>query len=156
MSAFEMPQLLVKPAIALAGALTVVALLYTSYHWVDPLPPHRFSIAAGAPGSVYDNFARQYAAILARDGVNLEIRNTAGAVEGLQLLRNPSTGVQAALATFDSQPDDADMHYSLGGVFDAVIFIFYRSREPVSRFTQLRGKRLAIGQPGTALRAPLP
>ena len=139
--------------IVIALAAIVVAALYVVYRLVDPLPPRRLVIAAGAAGSGYDNFARQYARILARHGVELEIRNFAGAVENLDRLRDPASGVQAALTTFGvTQPADADIFYSLGGIFDAAIFIFYRNAEPVTLFTQLRGKRLSIGMPGTALR----
>ena len=92
-------------------------------------------------------------ASLARQGVELEIRNSVGAVENLALLRDPASGVQAAVTTFGvTQPADADIFYSLGGIFDAAIFIFYRNVEPVTLFAQLRGKRLSIGMPGTALR----
>jgi len=139
--------------IVIASAAIVVAALYVTYRLVDPLPPRHLAIAAGAAGSGYDNFARQYARILARHGVELEIRNSAGAVENLDLLRDPASGVQAALTTFGiTQPADADIFYSLGGIFDAAIFIFYRNAEPVTLFAQLRGKRLSIGMPGTALR----
>jgi len=114
--------------IAIALAAVVVAVLYVTYRLVDPLPPRRFAIAAGAAGSGYDNFARQYARILARHGVELEIRNFAGAVENLDQLRDASSGVQAALTTFGvTQSADANTFYSLGGVFDAAIFIFYRN-----------------------------
>src|SRR5205807_5588050 len=50
-------------------------------------------------------------------------------------------------------PADADLFYSLGGIFDAAIFILYRSAEPITVFAQFRGKRLSIGMPGTALRS---
>ena len=100
-------------AIAVALAAIVVTALYIVYRLVDPLPPRHFVIAAGAAGSGYDNFARQYARILARHGVELEIRNFAGAIENLDRLRNPASGVQAALATFGvTQPADADNLYS--------------------------------------------
>src|SRR5262249_55081405 len=65
--------------------------------FIDPIPPRHFMIAAGMAASGYDNFARQYARILARDGVELEVRNAAGAVEDLNLLRDGDSGVQAAL-----------------------------------------------------------
>jgi hypothetical protein len=137
------------PSVAVA-----LAAFYIAYRWVDPLPPRHLVVAAGAAGSGYEGFARQYARILARDGVELTIRNAAGAVEDLHLLRERGSGVQAALTTFGiTQPNDADTLYSLGGVFDAVIFIFYRNAEPITRFGQLRGKRLSIGMPGTALRS---
>ena len=132
----------------------VVTVLYVTYRLVDPLPPRHLAIAAGIKGSGYDNFAKQYARILARYGVELEIRNAAGAVEDLNELRDPGSGVQAALTTFGvTQPADADILYSLGGIFNAAIYIFYKNTEPITAFAQLRGKRLAIGAPGTALRS---
>jgi TRAP-type uncharacterized transport system substrate-binding protein len=144
-----------KPlVIVLPWTAIVLAVLYIVYRLVDPLPPRHLAIAAGAAGSGYDNFARQYALILARHGVELEVRNSAGAVENLDLLRDSPRGVQAALTTFGiTQPRDADTLYSIGGIFDAAIFIFYRTAEPVTQFAQFRGKRLSVGMPGTALRS---
>src|SRR5262249_11660586 len=141
--------LLVIPAAAI-----VLAVLYIAYRFIDPIPPRHFAIAAGMAGSGYDNFARQYARILARNGVELEVRNAAGAVEDLDLLRDGDTGVQAALTALGfAHPGDAHSLYSLGGVFDAPIFIFYKGAEPITQFAQFRGKRLSIAAPGTALRA---
>jgi uncharacterized protein len=140
--------------IVLPLAAIVLAVLYITYRFVDPLPPRHLAIAAGPAGSGYDNFARQYARILARDGVKLEVRNSAGALEDFDLLRDDASGVQAALTAVGlTQPGDADTLYSLGGIFDAVIFIFHRDAEPVTHFAQFRGKRLSIGIPGTALRS---
>jgi TRAP-type uncharacterized transport system substrate-binding protein len=145
----RLPLVLVLPLAAI-----VVAALYVAYRWVDPLPPHHLAFAAGPTGYRYENFARQYARLLALHGVELKIRNSAGAVEDLDLLRDPASGVQAALTTFGvTQPADADILYSLGGIFDAPIFIFYRNAEPMTVFAQLRGKRLSIGVPGSALRS---
>jgi hypothetical protein len=140
--------------VAIASAAIVLAALYVAYRFVDPLPPRHLAIAAGMKGSGYDNFARQYTRIVARHGVELDIRNSAGAVEDLDLLRDPSSGVQVALTTFGfTQPADADILYSLGGVFDAAIFILYRNAERIAVFAQLRGKGLSAGMPGTALRS---
>src|SRR6266480_851284 len=135
-------------------AAIAIAVLYVIYSWVDPLPPRHLAIAAGPTGSGYDNGARRYARILARHRVQLEVRNSAGAVEDLELLREPASGVQAAVTAFGvTQPSDADTFYSLGGIFDAPVFIFYRAAEPITRFARFRGKRLAIGMRGTALQA---
>ena len=67
------------------SAAIVLAVLYVAYRWIDPLPPRHLVIAAGPVASAYDNFARRYARILARDGVVLDIRNSAGAVKDLDL-----------------------------------------------------------------------
>jgi TRAP-type uncharacterized transport system substrate-binding protein len=148
------PRLWNHALLVIPSAAIVLAVLYIAYRFIDPIPPRHFAIAAGMAGSGYDNFARQYARILARNGVELEVRNAAGAVEDLDLLRDGATGVQAALTALGfTQPGDADTLYSLGGVFDAPIFIFYRDTGPITQFAQFREKRLSIGAPGTALRA---
>jgi len=152
--ATEMWSRLWRPfVVVLPVAAVVLAVLYIIYRVVDPLPPRHVAIAAGVPGSLYDDFARRYARILRRDGVELEVRNSTGAGADLDLLRDSGSGVQAAITTFDfTRPDDADTLYSLGGIFDAVIFIFCRSAAPITTFSQFRGKRLSIGMPGTAMR----
>src|SRR5262245_1827027 len=140
--------------VVISSAAIVLAALYVTYRLVDPLPPRHLAIAAGMAGSGYDYFARQYARILARHGVELEIRNAAGAVEDLDLLRDPASGVQVALTTFGfTQPADTGTLYSLGGIFDSGIFIFYRNAEPITLFEHYRGNRLSIGVPGSALRS---
>ena len=143
-----------KPlVIVLPWAAIVLVVLYIIYRLVDPLPPRHLAIAAGIPGTGYDVLARQYALILARDGVDLEVRNYASAIEHFDVLRDAASAVQAALTTFGfTQPSDAATLYSLGGISDTAIFLFYRNAEPITRFAQLHGKRLSIGAPKTALR----
>ena len=143
-----------KPlVIVLPWTAIVLAVLYIIYQLVDPLPPRRFAIAAGIPGTGYDVFARQYARILTRDGVDLEVHNYASAIEHFDVLRDATSPVQAALTTFGfTQPSDAATFYSLGGISDTAIFLFYKNAEPITRFAQFRGKRLSIGMPRTALR----
>ena len=134
-------------------ACTAVLLVaYIGYRFIDPLPPRYFAIAAGTPGSEYETFAREYARILARNGVKLDVRNSAGAVENLHLLRSPASGVHAALTSFVTEQSDMDILYSLGGISESAIYIFYRGAEPITLFKQFRGKRLTIGIPGTAVR----
>ena len=144
-----------KPlVIVIAWAAIVLASLYVVYRLVDPLPPRHFAIAAGIAGTTYDEFARQYARVLARNGVELEVRNYAGAIEHFDVLRDAASGVQAAITTFGfTEPRDAETLYSLGGISDSAIFIFYRNAEPITQFGQFRGKRLSIGTPTTALRS---
>jgi len=143
-----------KPVvIVLPWMAIVLGVLYIAYRLVDPLPPRHLAIAAGIPGTTYDDFARQYARILARDGVDLEVRNYASAIEHFDVLRDAASGVQAAFTNFSfTQPSDTATLNSLGGISDTAIFIFYRNAEPITRFAQFRGKRLSIGMPGTVLR----
>jgi uncharacterized protein len=144
-----------KPLVTPLGLVGIaLALSYIVYRFVDPLPPRHFAIAAGNLGSPYDNFARQYGTILAQHDVRLDIRNTVNTVENVELIRDATSGVQAALTTFGfTGPQDTETLYSLGGVYDAAIFVFYRGTEPITRFSKFRGKRVATGPLGSALRS---
>jgi TRAP-type uncharacterized transport system substrate-binding protein len=140
--------------ILISSAAILFAALYVTYRLVDPLPPRHLVLAAGMAGSGYENIAKRYAKILAPHGVQLEIRNSAGAVDDLNLLRDQATGVQAALTTFSfTQPADSEILYSLGGIFDAALFILYRDAQPITMFAQFRGRRVAIGMPKRRARA---
>ena len=90
-----------KPwGIVLPWTAIVLLVLYIAYRFVDPLPPRHLAIAAGIPGTGYDVFARQYARILARDGVDLEVHNYDSAIHHFDVLRDATSPVQAALTTF--------------------------------------------------------
>ena len=96
--------------VILISLVAIFGASYVIYRLVDPLPPRHLVIAASTAGSGYDNVAKRYASILARHGVELEIRHSTGAVEDLNLLRDPASGVQAALTTFGvTQPADMDI-----------------------------------------------
>jgi uncharacterized protein len=139
--------------IVMFWAAIAFTFFYIAFRWIDPLPPRQLSIAAGEAGSIYDNFATQYARVLARNGVQLNVRNTAGALENVRLLRDPASGVQAAFSTFGfTEPSDPDALNSLGGIFDGAIFIFYRNPQPITQFSEFRSKRVAIGLPENGVR----
>ena len=70
-------------------ALVVAAGFFAAYRLVDPAPASTLRIATGRPDGAYAAAAERYKAILARDGVTLEIVHTAGASENLKLLRRP-------------------------------------------------------------------
>ncbi|MHA7816327.1 MAG: TAXI family TRAP transporter solute-binding subunit [Pseudohaliea sp.] len=60
---------------------------------LDLLPPTRVSMAAGAPGSAYHDTAVAYRAILARDGIDLEIIESGGSVENAGRLAGGSADI---------------------------------------------------------------
>ena len=60
---------------------------------LDLLPPTRVSMAAGSPGSAYHDTALAYRAILARDGIELEIIESGGSVENASRLASGSADI---------------------------------------------------------------
>jgi TRAP-type uncharacterized transport system substrate-binding protein len=135
--------------VAIPSALVLLAVAYAAFRIVDPLPPRKLVIAAGTPGTSYRLYAGRYRELLARDGIELEIRPSEGAFENLTLLRDRASGVSAGFVTSGVTPlSDAKSLAALGGVYYTPLWVFYRSDQPLTRFSQLRGKRVSIGTPG--------
>lgn len=51
-------------------------------------PPATMTLAAGPVGGAYNEVAQRYREVLARDGITLEIIETAGSAENAQLIAN--------------------------------------------------------------------
>ena len=57
-----------------------------TYQFIESAPPSKLVLAAGAPGGAYLEFAKEYRTLLHDDGVSLEIIETSGSMENLELL----------------------------------------------------------------------
>src|SRR5262249_39842137 len=59
--------------------------------------PHRIVMATGPEGSAYAEDGKRYRSALAKTGVEVQLRSTAGSVETAALLRDPHSGVSVGL-----------------------------------------------------------
>lgn len=160
----------VGPFVVLAVTLLVLA-----YWWLDPNPPKRVTLATGPAQSAYEEFGKRYAAILAKDGITVELLPTEGSAANLQLLREGKVDlgfVQGGTSTYDDT--DAEALTSLGSLFVEPLWLFYRedlvkkrgastapsgssaAREvtsvgAINSLTQLQGLRVNVGTPGSGV-----
>ncbi|HET9688032.1 MAG TPA: TAXI family TRAP transporter solute-binding subunit [Pseudolabrys sp.] len=133
-----------------AGIIGIVSLALI--HFI-PAPPSKVVLATAFKGASFDHYGRQYREIFARNNVDLELRETAGAVENLKLLQDPKSGVQIGFVTGGvSDAEHAPDVLSLGTVYNQPFWIFYSSNEQLDRLSQLKGKRIAVGPVGSATR----
>jgi TRAP transporter TAXI family solute receptor len=134
-------------------ALLMAAVLWIASLLVQPAPPTSLVMATGGTSGAYYGYGRRYAEILAKSGVKLEVRSTAGSVENAKLLADPDSGVSVALlqggiANAQDLPDAV----SLGRVGLEPVWIFYRGEQTIDRLVQLKGKRIAAGMEGSGTR----
>jgi TRAP-type uncharacterized transport system substrate-binding protein len=118
-----------------------------------PAPPSTVTMATGFQGSSFEYFGQRYRDIFARSHVELKLRETDGTVTNVELLKDPNSGVQIALA-FGGISDGkrAPGVLSLGTVYTSPFWIFYSSDERLDRLSQLKGKRIAVGPVGSGIR----
>jgi TRAP transporter TAXI family solute receptor len=139
--------------VALPVALAIVAAFWFTFKFVQPAPPRVVVMSTGAEGGAYHAFGLRYKAILARNGVTLELRPSSGAVENLARLRDPESDV--ALAFVQGGIDraaDPPVLESLGSVYYEPLWVFYRGKRALDRINDLKGKRIAIGPEGSGTR----
>jgi hypothetical protein len=141
---------LFKALTAIVGIIGIVSLALIYF---IPAPPSKVVMATAFKGASFDYYGRQYREIFARYNFELELRETAGAVENVKLLQDPNSGVQIGFVTGGvSNAKQAPDVLSLGTVYNQPFWIFYTSKEQLDRLSQLKGKRIAVGPVGSATR----
>lgn len=131
--------------------ITVIGFVI-AFQFVEPEPPRHITMATGPAEGAYYRLALRYQEILAREGIKLELLETAGSEENLQLLQQPDTPVELAFfqggAGLKQQPDGIE---SIGSVFFEPIWLFWRDNAP-DQLAPLHGKRIAAGEQGSGTR----
>ncbi|PWT89032.1 MAG: hypothetical protein C5B56_07820 [Proteobacteria bacterium] len=133
--------------IAIVGSVSLVLVYFF------PAPPSTVTMATAFKGSSFEYYGQRYREIFARAHVQLELRETDGALENINLLQDPKSGVQIAFAYGGiSDGEHAPGVLSLGTVYNNPFWIFYSSDEVFDRLSQLKGRRIAIGPIGSGTR----
>lgn len=120
---------------------------------LQPPPQKLVVISTGSKSGGYHAFGERYKALLEKDGVRVELRNSAGSVENLARLRDPASGVDAALIQggIGSNEDTVGL-LSVGRMFYEPVWVFYNAPEQLTKLSQLSGKKIAIGVAGSGTR----
>jgi TRAP-type uncharacterized transport system substrate-binding protein len=142
---------------ALIVGVPVVALIVAGFwyaaQFIKPAPPDRLLIASGGDGGAYQRFAAAYRPLIERYGIKFVEVPTAGAVENLALLRDPTKELDVAFMQGGlGAGDDATGLVSLGSIYYEPLWVFYSGNEVIDNLAQLKGKRIAIGGEGSGTR----
>jgi TRAP transporter TAXI family solute receptor len=138
---------------AIAALALVIGVTWMVLEYLVPSPPLRVTIATGRKGTTFDYFGERYRTRFARAGVQLNARETAGALENLRLLRDRNSDVQIAFTTGGiSNSTQAPELRSMGLISNVPFWIFYSSSQSIDNLTQLKGKRIAVGPEGSGAR----
>jgi len=129
--------------------ILVVGLISIAYRYIDPAPARQFVISTGEADGDYQSYAEQYKEILKDEGINLILRPSKGTWENMSRLKDPNSDVEAGFVEDGlGSPKDAPDLSSLGSLYYEPVWLFYRGNLPLTRFSQLKGKKVAIGIKG--------
>jgi len=139
--------------VALPLLALVVAAFWVAYRFVKPAPPDSFVIATGRADGAYQAVGKRYAERLARHGITVVLKPSAGSVENLQHLADSRSEVEVGFVQAGTgDADDYPGLVSLGSVYYEPVWIFYRGDTLHDRLRGLRGKRIAVGAAGSGTR----
>ncbi len=131
-------------------AVLILAAFFVAKRYANPAPPQRIVISTGEDEGDYDSYAEQYKTIIKKSGVELVIHESAGSSENLSRLKDQNSDVDVAFIQDGLEPNSEEHPLvSLGSLYYEPLWVFYRGDTPVTRFSQLVGKKLAIGEPGS-------
>ena len=134
--------------LALVGGAAALMLRH-----MQPAPPNMITLSTGGQAGAYFAFAKRYEQVLAKAGVKLDIRTSAGSLENLKRMKDEKSGIDAAfLQGGITSAKESPQLQSIGRLFHEPLWIFYRGTETLDRLPQLAGKRLAIGPEGSGIR----
>ena len=141
-------------ALTLGPILLITFLaLWLAFRFARPAPPDTIVLTSGPNGSIFKTNAEKYRAILARNGVQLEILPSEGSLENLKRLTDRAHRVDVGFVQGGvSASMNIDGLFSLGSVSNQPLAIYYRSDGPIDRLSLFKGKRLAIGHEGSGTR----
>ena len=134
--------------------LLVVAGFAFAFSRLEPPPPKQFRMATGSVGGAYFAFAERYREILQEEGYTLEVIETTGSLENLELLHRGE--VDLALlqgGTGDDGGENTQHLKSLGSLYFEPLWVFHRASLEVSQLRDLTGMRLAVGPEQSGTRA---
>ena len=134
------------------AVLLVVLAFVVAFQFIKPAPPDRVVMATGNPQGAYHRFASSYAEHLAAEGIELELINTAGSVENIDLLRQGLVDVAMLQGGIPDTREGAELH-SLGSLYYEPLWLFARAGLDLDRLPALAGKRVAIGPEGSGTQA---
>jgi TRAP transporter TAXI family solute receptor len=136
------------------GALLVLSGFIFAYQFINPSPPKTISIATGSESGAYYAYAQQYKALLAKQGITLNVVSTAGSVDNIKLLKEGEVDLAFVQSgTGRLQSDNLEQTHpglvSLASVYYEPLWLFMRRSDiPVKTF-ELKGKRVAVGAEGS-------
>ncbi len=130
--------------------LFLLVLVVGSWWQLKGGPPRKIVFAAGDKGGAYYQLALRYQEELARSGLEVQVLETKGSVENLQLVEDGRADIAFAQSGLKGR-DRGDLR-SLGAMFFEPVWIFQRGATRGNEMSGLKGKRVAIGELGSGTR----
>lgn len=133
------------------GALLTIAAFAVAYHFIQPAPPRHIVMATGSTSGAYYYYGRMYRDLMAKEGIEVTLKETAGSIANIDLLNQGEADV--AFVQGGTRSDEgATPLRSLASLYYEPVWVFVRKDLPAQRLADLRGRRIAVDREGSGTR----
>lgn len=148
-----------RPRLVRAGLATLVLLCVLGGYAVlstdeRPTPGGPVSLATGVPTGVYHRYGELLRPRLSADlKVRVAVNSSGGSVENLRRVIDgvDTFGIATSDAVADLGPADRDGLRAVARLYDDYVQLVVPADSPVQRITDLRGRRVVVGLPGSGV-----
>jgi TRAP transporter TAXI family solute receptor len=137
----------------IGATVLTVAGVFALTMLIGPSPPKKITLASGSVGGAYHAFAERYREALAKQGIKVDVIDTNGSQENLELLTSKQADVAFVQSGTSDLVEDPDALRGIASLYYEPLWIFQKDFTPVAQLGDLVGKRLAIGSVGSGTHA---
>ena len=133
--------------------LLTVAAFTLAYLFVKPAPPRHIVMATGSKDGAYYYYGLIYRDLMAQEGIDVTLVETAGSTANIDLLNRRAADV--AFVQGGTRDDDGNTPLrSLASLYYEPVWLFVRksSLPPIARLADLKGRRVAVDAEGSGTR----
>ncbi|MGM0518804.1 MAG: TAXI family TRAP transporter solute-binding subunit [Campylobacterota bacterium] len=137
--------LAIIPIVALIGSA-----FYATSLFITPSPKKEITIATGSKNGQYYQTALKYKEILKKEDVKVNIINTNGSIENIELLKSKKADVAFVQNGILKQKTHLQ---TIAAIYYEPLWLFYNSKQKVNYVKELKNKTISIGQIGSGTKS---
>jgi TRAP transporter TAXI family solute receptor len=130
----------------------IIGAFYFTASFIQPSPKKEITIATGSKTGNYYKTALEYKKLLEKDGVKVNILNSVGSIENIELLKQKKADI-AFLQNGTVTNNEAKDIKTLASIYYEPLWVFYKNDGyPIDYIIQLITKKISIGEEGSGTR----
>jgi TRAP transporter TAXI family solute receptor len=133
----------------LIGFLLVFIFIFISVIFSSLFTPSHFSIATGDINGNYHKMGLVYKDELSKKGINVELINSKGSIENLELLSNKKVDFAFLQNNLLDSKNSYKNIKGIASLYNEPIFVFYRKSLNINLLSDIKNKKVAIGSKGS-------
>ncbi|MFN8577636.1 MAG: TAXI family TRAP transporter solute-binding subunit [Candidatus Sericytochromatia bacterium] len=133
----------------LIAFISILIFIFISVIFSSLFIPHNFKMATGDINGNYHKMVLLYKKELLKKGIDLELVNTKGSIENLDLLNNNQVDIAFLQNNIVDKSNSYENIKGVASLYNEPIFVFYRKSLNINLLSEIKNKRVSLGSQGS-------